>query len=300
MVVKTINRRLKDLFASRLMLVATLFVILVLFLIVFSLLQKSWPLLTTKSLGELLSWSWHPLQGEFGFSPFIMGTLAVTAVAIILAVPLSIFTAIYIAEYALDKIRGFVKLFIDLLAGIPSVVFGLFGVLVVVPLVRDYLAPLAGATSRGYSVLAGGIVLAMMVFPIIISISVEVFGAVPDGIREASLALGATKWEMVKHVVVRSSLPGVGAAILLAFGRAFGETLAVMMVVGNSHVAPSLFGPAYPLTALIANNYGEMMSVPLYESALMLAALVLLVVVVISNVIARIILRRVKRRYEVE
>ncbi len=299
MVVKTVNRRLKDIFASRLMLAATLFVILVLFLMVFSLLQKSWPILTTKSLGELLSWSWHPLRGEFGFSPFIMGTLAVTAVAMVIAIPLSIFTAIYIAEYAPGKIRGVVKPFIDLLAGIPSVVFGLFGVLVLVPLVGNYLAPLVGTTSTGYSVLAGGIVLAMMVFPIMISISIEVFRAVPDNIREASLALGATRWEMVKHVVVRSSLPGVGAAILLAFGRAFGETLAVMMVVGNSPVAPSLFGPAYPLTALIANNYGEMMSVPMYESALMLAALVLLVAVVISNVIARIILRRVKRRYVV-
>lgn len=292
-----VGRRFKDVFAGRLMLVATLFVVTVLFLIVFILLQKSWPILTTKSLGELFSWSWLPSQGKFGLSPFILGTLAVTAVAMVIAIPLSIFTAIYIAEYASRKVRGVVKPFIDLLAGIPSVVFGLFGVLIVVPLVGSYLAPLLGASSTGYCVLSGGIVLAMMVFPIMISISVEVFEAVPSDIKEASLALGATKWQMVKHVVVRSSFPGIIAAIILGFGRAFGETLAVMMVVGNSPVTPSLFGPAYPLTALIANNYGEMMSVPLYESALMLAAFILLVVTLLSIVAARIILRRIERRY---
>lgn len=293
------SRRSKDQLAGWLMLIATVFVVATLFFIIFILLQKSWPILTTKSMGELLSWSWFPSQGKFGFSPFIMGTIAVTAVAMVIAIPLSILTAIYIAEYAPRKVRGIVKPFIDLLAGIPSVVFGLFGVLVVVPLVGSYLAPLMGATSTGYSVLAGGIVLALMVFPIIISVSTEVFEAVPDNVREASLALGATKWQMVKHVVVRSSFPGVVAAIILGFGRAFGETLAVMMVVGNSPVMPSLFGPAYPLTALIANNYGEMMSVPLYESALMLAAFILLVVTLISIVTARIILRRLERRYAV-
>lgn len=294
-----VSRRLKDLFASRLMLAATLFVVAVLFLIVFSLLQKSWPILTTKSLGELFSWSWLPSQGKFGLSPFILGTLAVTAVAMVIAIPLSVLTAIYIAEYAPRKVRGIVKPFVDLLAGIPSVVFGLFGVLIVVPLVGNYLAPLLGATSTGYSVLAGGIVLAMMGFPIMISISVEVFGTVPDNVKEAALALGATRWQMVKHVVVRSSLSGVAAAIILGLGRAIGETLAVMMVVGNSPVMPSLFGPAYPLTALIANNYGEIMSVPLYESALMLAAFILLIVSLLSIVAARIILRRVERRYAV-
>ena len=295
---KVVSKRLKDLFASKLMLVATLFVIAVLVLIVFSLFKKSWPILTTKSLGELFSWSWLPSQGKFGLSPFILGTLAVTAVAMVIAIPLSILTAIYIAEYAPRRVRGIIKPFIDLLAGIPSIVFGLFGLLVVVPFVGK-LASLFGATSTGYSVLAGGIVLAMMVFPIMISISVEVFGTVPDNVKEASLALGATRWQMVKHVVVRSSLPGVIAAIILGFGRAFGETLAVMMVVGNSPVMPSLFGPAYPLTALIANNYGEMMSVPLYESALMLAAFILMIVSLLSIIAARVILRRVERRYAV-
>ena len=286
-------------FSSRLMLIVTFFVVVVLFLIIFVLLRKSWPILSTKSLGELLSWSWLPSQGKFGFSPFILGTLAVTAVAMIIAIPLSILTAIYIAEYAPRKLRAIVKPFIDLLAGIPSIVFGLFGVLVVVPLVSGYLAPLFGTTSTGYCVLSAGIVLALMVFPIMISICVELFEAVPGGVREASLALGATRWQMVKHVVVRSSFPGIIAAIILGFGRAFGETLAVMMVVGNSPVTPSLFGPAYPLTALIANNYGEMMSVPMYESALMLAAFILLVVSVISIIAARLILRRVERRWAV-
>ncbi len=290
------SRRVKDLFASRLMLAAALFVVAILLVLVFSLIEMSWPILSNKSLGQLLSWTWSPFRGDFGFSPFIAGTIAVTAVAMAISIPLSILAAIYISEYTPNRMREVIKSLLDLLAGIPSIVFGLFGVLILVPLVAD-IAPLVGATSTGYSVLAGGIVLAMMVFPIMIAISVEIFRAVPNNLREASLAIGATKWEVIKHVVLRSSFPGVAAAIILAFGRAFGETLAVMMVVGNNPVAPTLFGPAYPLTALIANNYGEMMSIPMYESALMLTALILLIVVLLSNVGAGIILRRVGRRY---
>lgn len=291
-----VSRRFEDLMASRLMLVATFFVIAILVLIVYSLLQKSWLILGTKPLSELFSWSWLPSQGNFGLAPFILGTIAVTVTAMVIAVPLSILTAIYITEYAPRKIRVIVKPFIDLLAGMPSVLFGLFGVLVIVPFVAG-IASTFGAAGNGYSVLAGGIVLAMMVFPIMISISVEVFETVPANVKEASLALGAIKWQMVKHVVLRSSFPGVVAATILGFSRAFGETLAVIMVVGNSPVSPSLFGPAYPLTALIANNYGEMMSVPLYESALMLAAFVLMIVSLLSIVAARVILRRLQRRY---
>jgi len=292
------NRRLKDLVASRLMLLAAVFPSLVLFIMAFSLSQRSTPILATQPLSELFfTSSWRPMKGEFGFYPFIMGTLWVTGVAMILAIPISILCAIYLAEYAPSRIRGAIKPLLDLLAGIPSVVYGLWGVLLVVPLIRYYIAPLLGGAATGYSVLAGGMVLAIMVFPLIISISEEVFRAVPFEVREASFALGATKWQTVKHVVMRKALPGVVAAIILGFSRAFGETMAVLMVVGNVARAPSsLLDPAYPLPALIANNYGEMMSIPLYDSALLLAALILLLVVFVFSVVARLSLLRIERR----
>ena len=139
--------------------------------------------------------------------------------------------------------------------------------------------------------------MAIMVFPVIISVSEEVFRAVPYEMREISLALGATRWQTVKHVVMRAALPGIIAAIVLGFSRAFGETMAVMMVVGNVPQVPSsVFYPAYPLPALIANNYGEMMSIPLYDSALLLAALFLLLIVLFFSVAARIVLLRIERR----
>lgn len=269
-------------------------------LIVFGLFQKSKPILLAKSFtGLLFSSAWQPLKGQFGLFPFIMGTLWVTFVALIIAVPISLLTAIYLSEYAPRWIRDLAKPIIDLLAGLPSVVFGVWGILAVVPLVGDVIAPLFGTYSSGYSILAGGIVLAVMIFPTIIHVSLEVFASIPYPLREASLSLGATKWETVRYVVLRKGAQGIIAAGVLGLSRAFGETMAVLMVVGNVPLVPkSVFSPGYPLPALIANNYGEMMSVPQYDSALMLAALVLLVVVLSFSVLARWILARAERRAE--
>jgi len=268
-----------------------------LLLLVLGLFAKSRPILARQSLFNLLlSSSWHPLKGEFGLFPFIVGTLAVTAMAMILAVPICLLSAIYLSEYARRPVRELVRPIIDLLAGIPSVIYGFWGVIVVVPLVR-YLGHAVGSPTTGYSLLAGGIVLAIMVFPIIISVSTDVLQSVPAEAREASMALGATRWETVRHVILSSARRGLMAAVVLGFARAFGETMAVLMVVGNVPKVPtSLFDPAYPLPALIANNYGEMMSIPLYDSALMLAALVLLVVVAGFNLAAHLFLVRLERR----
>lgn len=295
------TRKLTDFIASKLMLSVTIFSGLIIIIMALVLIQKSVPILTTRPLTDLLfSSSWHPSIGEFGFYPFIMGTLWVTAVAMVISVPPSLLMSIYVAEYAPARVRAFIKPMIDLLAGIPSVVCGLWGILLVVPVIRDYIAPMFGVSTTGFSVLAGGIVLAIMVSPIIISISEEVIRAVPQNVREASMALGATKWQTVKHAVTRGAFPGIMAAIMLGFGRAFGETMAVLMVVGNVPQAPSsLFDPAYPLPALIANNYGEMMSIPLYDSALMLAALILLFVVLVFSIGAGALLVGIKRRYVV-
>ena len=288
---------MKDAIAGKTMLALTLFAVLLVLLMIAGLYLKSRPVLASHSLGELLfSTRWRPFRGQFGFLPFIMGTLWVTGVAMLIAVPLCLLTAIYRSEYAPARVREWVKPLIDILAGIPSVVFGVWGMLVVVPFIKDAVAPAVKVFSTGYSVLAGGIVLAIMVFPVIIHVTLEVLRAVPNEVREASLALGATRWQTVKRVVLRKALPGVAAAVVLGIARAFGETMAVLMVVGNVPKVPkSVLDPAYPLPALIANNYGEMLSVPLYDSALMLAALILLLVILAFNVASRLVLRRVER-----
>jgi phosphate transport system permease protein len=291
------RRRIKDILASKTMLVFTVVTAAIILLMIAGLYLKSRPILANQPLGQLLfSSRWHPFRGEFGFLAFIMGTLWVTGVAVFIAVPLCLLTAIYLSEYANSRVREWVKPLIDILAGIPSVVYGVWGVLVIVPLIKDYIAPFFGSFSTGYSVLAGGIVLAIMIFPVIIHVALEILRAVPQEVREASLALGATRWQTIKHVVMRKALPGVAAAIVLGISRAFGETMAVLMVVGNVPKIPgSVLDPAYPLPALIANNYGEMLSIPLYDSALMLAALILLLVILIFNVLSRMILIRVER-----
>jgi phosphate transport system permease protein len=279
------------------------------FLIVLALVIRARPLLNTRPLDKLLTSSeWRPLRGEFGFLTFIAGTFWVTIFAMVLAVPPCLLCAIYLAEYAPRRLRAMIKPIIDLLAGIPSVVYGLWGILIVVPFTREVITPLAskylGAipllhvdNATGYGILASGVVLAVMVFPVVISVIEEVIYAVPNGMREAALALGATRWQTIKGVVLRRALPGIVAAIVLGFSRAFGETMAVMMVVGNVPQIPhSLFDAAYPLPALIANNYGEMMSIPLYDAALLAAALVLLIVVLVFTVVARVVLLRAVRR----
>ncbi len=300
-------RKLTDALASKLMPAAAVFSSILVFIVAITLYWRSKPILDAKSLPELLLGSvWLPSQGEFGFYPFILGTFYVTVLAMVFAIPLSILSAIYLAEYAHERVRARVLPLIDLLAGIPPVVYGAWGVLAVVPLVA-YIAPRigkigipflsVGSYSTGFSLLAGGVVLAIMVFPIIISISEQVFRAVPFEVRDASLSLGATRWQTIKHAEMRVALPGVAAAIILGFSRAFGETMAVLMVVGNVPVTPSsIFDPAYPLPALIANNYGEMLSIPLYDSALLLAALILMLIILVFTLAARLVLIRIERR----
>lgn len=284
------------------MLIATLFCALLVVAIAVALFAKSIPILSERGIWELIgSPIWNPDRGHYGLLGSIMGTVWVTAIAMAISVPLSLLTAIYLAEYAPKKVRSIVRPLVDLLAGIPSVVFGLWAFLVIVPLVRDHIAPLFGVSTSGFTVLAASIILAVMVFPIIISVSEEVLRSVPLEAKESSLALGATKWETTRHVVVRKATPGIIAAIVLGFSRAFGETMAVLMVVGNKQIVPaSVFDPASPLPALIAQGYGELMSIPLSESAMMFAALVLLVIVLVFNLIARFVLHRLKRRWSVE
>ncbi|MBN1309866.1 MAG: phosphate ABC transporter permease subunit PstC [Anaerolineae bacterium] len=287
----------------------TAFPLLIVILMIVALLVRTRPILESKPIGDLLlGQTWHPLRGEFGFYPFIIGTLWITLAAMLLAVPPCLLSAVFLAEYARPVIGAIMKPLLDLLAGIPSVVYGVWGLVAIVPWVQTIAAPasqqwldflpfFAVNNTTGYSILAGAIVLAVMVAPVIISVTYEVMQAVPDGLRESSLAVGATRWQTIKHVVVPKAAPGILIGIVLGFSRAFGETMAVLMVVGNvPRVPSSIFDPAYPLTALIANNYGEMLSIPLYDSALMGAALVLLMVVLIFNLASALLLQHILRR----
>jgi len=275
----------------------TLSVLLVLVLIILGLLYKSIPILTSQSILDLLFSSvWKPMKGQFGFFPFIVSTIYVTVIAITISVPFCILASLYLTEYAPRRWTKRIVPFIDLLAGLPSVIYGIWGVIAIVPFVRDILAPAFGYETSGYCILTGGIVLAVMVIPVLMNIMIEVLRTVPIELKEATLSLGATKWETTSRVVLRKALPGVLAAVVLAFFRAFGETIAVLMVVGNTVMIPkSLFDPGYPLPALIANNYGEMMSIPKYDSALLFSALLLFVMIVGFNWLARFVLKRTER-----
>ncbi len=287
-------RIFKDKMAGGVMAALTLAAILLVVVMAVELCVKSAPILRHYSLWTLLTESqWKPMKGEFGFLPFLAGTFWCTAVAIILALPVSLFMAVYLTEYARPQLRAYAYPLLDILAGLPSVIYGVWGSLLIVPWISHTVAPLAGRQSSGYTVLAGGIVLGVMILPLLISLFMELFANVGNDLREASTALGATRWQTVKHVVLRQSAPGMMAAIVLALSRTMGETIAVLMVCGNLVIVPSsLLDACYPIPALIANNYGEMLSVPMYESALMLAAFLLFILVVLMNIGARIMLQR--------
>ncbi|HNT41514.1 MAG: phosphate ABC transporter permease subunit PstC [Bacteroidales bacterium] len=259
---------------------------------------KSLPLLEHQSLRTLLFTSdWQPSQGKFGFWPFVAGSIYVTLIAFVLSAPVCLLAGIYLTQFASSRLVKVMYPVIDILAGLPSVIYGVWGILVVVPFISKFLAPIFGTTSSGYTIMAGGIVLAVMCVPYMLNMITEVFKTVPMGLREASLSLGATFWESVKHVVIRKSYPGIISAFGLGIAKAFGETMAVMMVVGNRvqvHFNP--FEAGYPLPALIANNYGEMLSIPLYDSALMFAALLLLVIILLINLIFRYFIFKTRER----
>jgi phosphate transport system permease protein len=270
--------------------------ILILSLLVVGLLGRSEKVLSSQALPQLLfSSEWKPSQGMFGFYPFVTGTLMVTFMTLVFSVPLCLMSAIYLAEYSSRAFRSVVKAGIDTHAGIPSVIFGLWGVLFIVPFVRDYLAPAFGYETSGYCILSGAMVLSIMVVPIMLSLMQAVIMSVPQDLKESSYAVGATRWETIKKIILPKTAAGLFSVVILGFSRVFGETMAVLMVVGNVAMhAKSPFDPVYPLTALIANNYGEMMSIPLYESALMFGALLLLVIVVAFDLAARYVIVRMQ------
>lgn len=276
------------------MIIALILVLLLPFLLGIGLYLQSTSLLSEQSILRVLFTSqWMPMAGKFGLLGFILSSLMVTILSLLIAGPVCLLTAIHLTQYAKRNVLRIMHPVIDILAGIPSVIYGVWGILVVVPFVSNYLAPLFGVQTSGYTLLAGAIVLAVMIIPFILNILIEVFRTIPSELTEASLALGATRWQTIKYVIVRKGFPGIISAMGLGVSRAFGETIAVLMVVGNVAKIPTgVFQPGYPLPALIANNYGEMMSIPMYQSALMFSALVLFVVVMLFNLASRIAIAR--------
>lgn len=276
--------------------------LLVLLFMGFGLWYKSRDVIAANSIWELISSSvWKPNEGKFGFLPYIVGTVSITVLSIIIALPISLLTAIFLTENARPWVKRVIFPILDILAGIPSVIYGVWGTLIIVPFIADRLGPHFVEYTSGYSVLAGGIVMGIMILPLLVSLFVEIFSVIPNEFREAAFSLGATRWQTSQKIILRKAAPGIIAAVVLAVSRALGETIAVLMVCGNVAIIPeSLFDSCYPIPALIANNYGEMLSIPIYESALMFAAFILFFVILLFNAGSRIVLQRVEKQYKLQ
>jgi phosphate transport system permease protein len=249
----------------------------------------------------LLSSDWDPVNEQFGALPFIFGTLVSSLVALLIAVPLSIATAVYLTEIAPLWLRQTLTLFIELLAAVPSVILGLWGIFVMVPWCRLHLfpwlrdtlgfLPLFQGPIYGVSMLAGGIIIAIMILPIITSVSREILRSVPGLQREAAYALGATQWEATRIAVLSYAKKGLFGAVILGLGRALGETMAVTMVIGNRpEIAASLFAPGYTLASVVANEFTEA-TADIYLHALFEIGLVLLGVTILVNALAQLLLK---------
>jgi phosphate transport system permease protein len=287
-----------DRIVSHLMVIILVTILCIPVLIGIGLYLKAAPMLGQFSIWQLITTTrWAPSAGEFGFWPFIAGSLYVTLFAFLLASPVCLLAAIYLTQFAPSWLVKILHPVIDILAGLPSVIYGVWGILVVVPLIAVISETWFGLQTTGYSIIAAGVVLAVMCIPYMLNVIIDVFRTVPAGLKEAALSAGATNWEAVKHVVIRKSLPGIFSAFGLSIAKAFGETIAVMMVVGNSiQISFNPLKPGYPLPALIANNYGEMLSIPMYDSALMFAALLLLVIILAINLLFRYIIYKSQSR----
>ena len=280
-------------------------VLAILGLIVYELIQNS------KLSIDAFGWKfftrsvWDPVLGEFGALPFVYGTLVSSFLALVLAVPAAVGVAVFITDMAPRFLRFPLSFLVELLAAIPSVIYGLWAIFVLSPLLREYVQPWLAKTfgwtglftgpQYGFGMLAAGVILAIMIVPIISSVTREIMQAVPRHQREAALALGATRWEMIRIGVLRNARAGIFGAVILGLGRAIGETMAVTMVIGNRpEIAKSLFAPGYTMASVIANEFSEATD-DLYLSALVEVGLALLVVTLLVNTLARLLVWSVTR-----
>jgi len=288
-----------------LMLLVALFVVAIVIAMVVALASDSMLSIRHFGIRFLTGQSWNPIRGEFGALPFIYGTIMSSLIALLIGVPLSLGIAVFLVEQAPYYIARPIGFLVELLAAIPSVVYGLWGIFVLAPFLREYVepilarwlgwTPLFSGPITGIGLLTGGIILAIMVTPIISAVVRDVLTAVPASQREAALALGATKWETIRVVLVNGA-PGIAGAVILGLGRALGETMAVTMLIGNRpQISMSLFAPSYTIASAIANEFTEATE-KLYLSALVELGLILFLVTFVVNAIARILVWNVTRR----
>jgi phosphate transport system permease protein len=300
---RTANRG--DLVFQRLILVGAAVLVLLLAAIALELTRASHPSLGAFGFHFLRSATWDPVKEVFGGLPFIYGTIVSSLLALLIAVPISLGVAIFLVELAPAWLRGPVGFMVELLAALPSVVYGLWGIFVLVPWLRGGVEPvlarslgflpLFSGPNQGFGMLAGGLVLSIMILPTISSVSREVLRAVPTWLREGALALGTTRWEMIRGTVLPFARSGIIGAVILGLGRALGETMAVTMVIGNRpQVAASLFAPGYTMASVIANEYTEATG-NLHLSALAEIGLLLFAVTLVLNALARLLVWRVGR-----
>ncbi len=281
-------------------LICAVAILLIVGLIVFELWINSQPTVKTFGWNFLVTSTWDPNSDKFGALPFIYGTCVTSAIALLIAIPLGVAAAIFLSEMAPPKLSNILTFLIELLAAVPSVIYGLLGIFVLVPIIRDYLVPVLvkffgylpifQGDFFGVSFLSAGLVLSVMVVPFIISVSREVLRAVPVEQREAALAVGATKWETTWQIVLPNAKTGITGSVFLALARALGETMAVTMVIGNTpKITASLLSPGYSIAAVIANEFAEA-SGSLYVSSLIFLGLVLFGLTIVINGAARILI----------
>ena len=300
------GRGLGDQVFAALLVAAAWLVLLVIAALFVELFVAAWPAIRALGLTPLLHAGWDPNSNSFGLLPFVAGTLVTSFIALLIAAPVGTAVALFLSDIAPPRLSNGVAMLVELLAAVPSVVYGLWGLFVLAPLMRSAIEPalnrvfgflpLFQGPFYGIGALTGGVLLSVMVLPTIAAISRDVFVAVPRDQREAMLALGATKWEMLSRAVLPYARSGVIGAIVLALGRALGEAMAVVMVIGNSPaVATSLFAPAYTLASVLANEFSEATGT-LHISMLIEIGLLLFAVSFIINGAARLLVRRVTAR----
>jgi len=278
--------------------------LLALALMVVRFLQLSWPIWKAHGIGWVVGTHWAPADGVFGALPFIYGTVVTSVIALVIATPVALGTALFVSEIAPAKIRRPISDLIDLLAAVPSVIYGLWGVIVVLPLLKPLEQVLADSLGRfipifagpasGSSFFAAGVVLAIMILPTISAVTREVFVTVPQDVREAAYALGATRWEVIRYGVLPPARAGIVGAVILGLGRALGETVAVLMLIGDiPAISKSFFASGYSMASVIAAEFGQSQE-PLHLQALIAIGLVLFVVTVLMNVSARLLVGKAK------
>lgn len=299
------RRNLGDLVFKNLTLLFAVFVLALIVLMGYEMYDGARLTLEKFGLSFITSSTWDPVSEEYGALPFLFGTLVSSAIALLISVPLSIGIAIFLSELAPASLERPLSFLIELLAGIPSIVYGLWGIFVLVPFIRTTVEPLVSeylgflpffkGAPYGFGMLAAGLVLSVMILPIIASISRDVLKSIPQSQREASLAIGATRWESIR-LIMKDARSGIMGATLLGLGRAIGETMAVTMVIGNRPtISFSLFDPGYTMASVLANEFTEA-TTSMYLSALVEIALLLFVVTIIVNMLARLLVWSVTRK----